>query len=73
MCSMTQRKGQDELTRRARLNEGGCPQHATPLQVDDCWEQDGKRGASAYCPRRDCVYTVTIKEGTKVWKAVMLG
>lgn len=66
---MARRRGQDELTRRRRLNEGNCPTHGIPLHQDVPYASGGLVYARFYCPRRDCVFQQHYEEGSKVWKA----
>ena len=68
---MARRKGQDDLTRRRRLNDGTCPTHGVHLLVRDHWEREGSRFIMVECPRCDCKFRQTVGQGTKVWDAVM--
>ena len=67
---MPRRRGQDELTRRRRLNDGGCPTHGICLHMGVPYEIDGVVHAEFYCPRSDCSFRRQYSETEKVWKAV---
>lgn len=68
---MTRRRGQDELTRRRRLNEGNCPTHGIALFQDIPYVSGGCVRAKFYCPRRDCSFEQHFEYGSKLWKAAV--
>lgn len=72
---MTRRRGQDDLTRRRRLNDGLCPTHGVALtQTGVHHDPDGTPAAPIVgCPRGDCDFVYIAKVGTKVFKVVTGG
>ncbi len=66
---MARRKGQDELTRQRRLNDGACPTHGIALHMGIPYRDRGLR-ANFYCPRSDCDFKQVAIEDSKLWKAV---
>ena len=65
-------RGQDDLTRRRRLNQGRCPVHGifltqSGVSLDDQGNPDGDL---VECPRRDCKFETAARPGTKLWEAL---
>lgn len=68
---MTKRKGQNDIVRRQRLNEGNCPTHGIPLvQIGVDWEEGKPVGDVVACPRGDCTFRTVPKKGTKLYDAL---
>lgn len=70
-------KGQDDLSRRRRLNEGRCPTHGTGLIQTGIWHDTVKgteeAGPVVECPRNDCEFRLKVKSGTKTYHALCGG
>jgi len=63
---MAKRSGQDDLTRRRRLNEGRCLTHGCKL----CQVMSVGSGALRVgCPRLDCNFQTDVIDGSKLDKA----
>lgn len=62
-------KGQHDLARQKRLNEGRCPTHGAKLTVE--LEVVGRGPVTFGCPRGDCHFTIKPVKGTKAYEALM--
>lgn len=70
---MTKRRGQDDLARRLRLNEGRCPTHGcglVPVRTIPGEEPGTSVGLVVECPRRDCDFAYEAREGSKCLMAL---
>ncbi len=63
-------RGQDDLTRRRRLNGGLCPTHGIPLQYTTI---GSATKVQVFCPRDDCDFEAYVTGESKVWKAMSNG
>ena len=61
-------KGQDEATRRRRLNRGCCPTHGIGLaQIGVAYRGGKPTGVEVGCPRKDCDFTSDAFPGSEIW------